>query len=67
MKRLTSLLVSAVALQVPVAALATEHFEAVERALTDATLDLGAKGDSAGPADLVEPAVRRRQQDADRQ
>jgi len=38
MKRLTSLLVSAVALQVPVAALATEHFEAVERALTDATL-----------------------------
>jgi hypothetical protein len=48
MKRLTSLLVSAVALQVPVAALATEHFEAVERALTDATLDLGAKGDSAG-------------------
>ena len=48
MKRMTSLLVSAVALQAPVAALAAEHMEFVERALTDATLDLGAKGDSAG-------------------
>jgi allene oxide cyclase len=48
MKRLTSLLVSGLALQIPVAALAADHMEFVERALTDATLDLGAKGDSAG-------------------
>jgi allene oxide cyclase len=48
MKRLTSLLVSALALQLPGAVLAAEHMEFVERALTDATLDLGAKGDSAG-------------------
>lgn len=48
MKRLTSLLISAVALQLPVDVLAAEHMEFVERALTDATLDLGAKGDSSG-------------------
>jgi hypothetical protein len=44
---MTSLLMGAVAL-VPVEALAADHIEVVERALTDATLDLGAKGDSAG-------------------
>ncbi len=33
---------------VPMAGLAAERIEVVERALTDATLDLGAKGDSAG-------------------
>src|ERR1700722_1477005 len=48
MKRLTSLLVSALPLLLPGAVLAAEHMEFVERALTDATLDLGAKGDSAG-------------------
>jgi len=47
MKTMTSLLVGALAL-VPVEALASDHIEVVEHALTDATLDLGAKGDSAG-------------------
>jgi hypothetical protein len=44
---MTSLLMGVLAL-VPVEALAAEHMEFVEHALTDATLDLGAKGDSAG-------------------
>jgi len=47
MKTMTSLLMGALAL-VPVEALAADHIEVVERALTDATLDLGAKGDSVG-------------------
>jgi hypothetical protein len=47
MKTMTSLLMGVLAL-VPVEALAAEHMEFVEHALTDATLDLGAKGDSAG-------------------
>jgi len=47
MKTMTSLLMGVLAL-VPVEALAADHIEVVERALTDATLDLGAKGDSAG-------------------
>jgi hypothetical protein len=41
------LLVGALALA-PMAGLAAERIEVVERALTDATLDLGAKGDSVG-------------------
>lgn len=36
------------ALMLPVAAMAAERIEVVEHADTDATLDLGAKGDSAG-------------------
>jgi hypothetical protein len=47
MKTMTSLLMGVLAL-VPVEALAAEHMEFIEHALTDATLDLGAKGDSAG-------------------
>jgi hypothetical protein len=47
MNRFTVLLAGALVL-VPVATLAAERIELVERALTDATLDLGAKGDSAG-------------------
>jgi len=48
MKRFTLLLTSVLALPLPVATLAAERIEVVERALTDATLDLGAKGDSVG-------------------
>jgi hypothetical protein len=48
MNRSTLLFASALALSVPVASLAGERIEVVERALTDATLDLGAKGDSVG-------------------
>jgi hypothetical protein len=48
MNRLTLLLASALVLPVPVATWAAERIEVVERALTDATLDLGAKGDSLG-------------------
>jgi len=51
MNRLTLLLAGALTLPVPVATLAAERLELVERALTDATLDLGAKGDS--PGDLL--------------
>jgi allene oxide cyclase len=47
MKTMTSWLMVALVLM-PVEALATDHIEAVERALTDATLDLGKKGDSVG-------------------
>jgi allene oxide cyclase len=49
MNRITLLLASALALAVVAApASAAERIEVVERALTDATLDLGAKGDSVG-------------------
>jgi hypothetical protein len=48
MNRLTLMLVSALVPTLPVATLAAERIEVVERALTDATLDLGAKGDSVG-------------------
>jgi hypothetical protein len=48
MNRWTLLLASALVLTVPVAALAAERIEVVEHADTDATLDLGAKGDSVG-------------------
>jgi hypothetical protein len=48
MNRLTLLLASALVLPVPVATWAAERLELVERALTDTTLDLGAKGDSLG-------------------
>jgi allene oxide cyclase len=51
MNRLSLLTASALVLMVPVATLAAERLELVERALTDATLDLGAKGDS--PGDLL--------------
>jgi len=47
MNRLTRLLASAVVL-LPVSAMAAERIELVERAVTDTTLDLGAKGDSVG-------------------
>ena len=47
MKRATLLLTGALALT-PWAALAAERIQLVERAETDATLDLGAKGDSVG-------------------
>jgi allene oxide cyclase len=48
MNRWTLLLASALLPTLPVATLAAERIEVVERALTDATLDLGAKGDSVG-------------------
>lgn len=48
MNRRTLLLASALVATLPVATLAAERIEVVERALTDATLDLGAKGDSVG-------------------
>jgi allene oxide cyclase len=49
MNRITLLLASALALAfVAAPASAAERIEVVERALTDATLDLGAKGDSVG-------------------
>jgi hypothetical protein len=49
MNRITLLLASALALAVVAApASAAERIEVVEQALTDATLDLGAKGDSVG-------------------
>jgi allene oxide cyclase len=51
MKRSTLLLAMALVLSMPVLSLAAERIEVVERALTDATLDLGAKGDS--PGDLL--------------
>jgi allene oxide cyclase len=51
MKRSTRLLATALVLAMPVICVAAERIELVERALTDATLDLGAKGDS--PGDLL--------------
>jgi Allene oxide cyclase len=48
MNGLTLLFASAMAVTVPVATLAAERIEVVEHADTDATLDLGAKGDSVG-------------------
>lgn len=48
MSQFNWLLAGALALTVPAAGMAAERIEVVERALTDATLDLGAKGDSVG-------------------
>ena len=48
MYRATFLLAGALALVVPFAASAGERLQVVERALTDTTVDLGAKGDSVG-------------------
>ena len=42
------LIASALALTVPVLTMAAERIELIEHADTDATLDLGAKGDSVG-------------------
>jgi allene oxide cyclase len=44
----TLLLAGALALQVSLSAVAAEKIQVVERALTDTTIDLGAKGDSVG-------------------
>ena len=48
MNRATFLLAGALALVAPLAASAGERLQVVERALTDTTVDLGAKGDSVG-------------------
>ena len=48
MNKATLLLASALALQVSLSAVAAEKIQVVERALTDTTIDLGAKGDSVG-------------------
>src|ERR1700722_6094006 len=48
MYRATFLLAGALALLAPLAASAGERLQGVERALTDTTIDLGAKGDSVG-------------------
>jgi allene oxide cyclase len=48
MYRATFLLAGALALVAPFAASAGERLQVVERALTDTTVDLGAKGDSVG-------------------
>jgi allene oxide cyclase len=48
MNRATFLLAGALALLAPLAASAGERLQVVERALTDTTIDLGAKGDSVG-------------------
>src|SRR5580698_9650642 len=48
MNAATLLLAGALALQLPLAAVAGERLQVVERALTDTTVDLGAKGDSVG-------------------
>jgi allene oxide cyclase len=48
MNRATLLLAGALALQLPLAAVAGERLQVVERAMTDTTVDLGAKGDSVG-------------------
>jgi allene oxide cyclase len=48
MRKIVLSLAGALLLQVPLAALAGERIEVVEHADTDATLDLGAKGDSVG-------------------
>ena len=48
MKRATLVLAGALALQASLTAVAAEKIQVVERALTDTTIDLGAKGDSVG-------------------
>jgi allene oxide cyclase len=48
MNRATLLLAGALALQASLTAVAAEKIQVVERALTDTTIDLGAKGDSVG-------------------
>ena len=48
MKRATLVLAGALALQASLTAVAAEKIQVVERALTDTTVDLGAKGDSVG-------------------
>jgi hypothetical protein len=48
MYRATFLLAGALALVAPLVASAGERLQVVERALTDTTVDLGAKGDSVG-------------------
>ena len=48
MNKATALLAGALALQVSLTAVAAEKIQVVERALTDTTIDLGAKGDSVG-------------------
>jgi allene oxide cyclase len=48
MNRATFLIAGALALVAPFAASAGERLQLVERALTDTTIDLGAKGDSVG-------------------
>jgi allene oxide cyclase len=48
MNKATLLLAGALALQVSLTAVAAEKIQVVERALTDTTVDLGAKGDSVG-------------------
>src|ERR1700735_3776595 len=48
MNRAIFLLAGALALLAPLAASAGERLQVVERALTDTTVDLGAKGDSVG-------------------
>ena len=48
MNKATLLLAGALALQASLTAVAAEKIQVVERALTDTTIDLGAKGDSVG-------------------
>ena len=48
MNKATLVLAGALALQVSLTAVAAEKIQVVERALTDTTIDLGAKGDSVG-------------------
>jgi allene oxide cyclase len=48
MNKATLLLAGALALQASLTAAAAEKIQVVERALTDTTIDLGAKGDSVG-------------------
>jgi allene oxide cyclase len=48
MSKATLLFAGVLALQAPLVALAGERLHIVERALTDTTVDLGAKGDSVG-------------------
>lgn len=48
MNRATFLVAGALSLVAPLAASAGERLQFVERALTDTTIDLGAKGDSVG-------------------
>jgi allene oxide cyclase len=48
MNRATLLLAGVLALPLPLVAVAGERLQVVERAMTDTTVDLGAKGDSVG-------------------
>ena len=48
MNKATLLLAGALTLQASLTAVAAEKIQVVERALTDTTIDLGAKGDSVG-------------------